>query len=321
MVGTRVKAWFASKRSKKRILKVVRRVHLYAGLFLLPWLMFFGVSGILFNHPNVGEDVVGRRVSPADIEQATSLAPWPASQVGRDVVAYLNQHGVGRYDVDADFDARYSGLIIFKAPSADGQHTFLFEPQSTRGILATRKARPEGPAAPFSKTVAKLPQYNFEGLDTQVAGLMEHKSVVSKGPLRAQDHMAPKVEFRMRDAEGTRWNVTYDLATGEVDGRRTDQFPSVGISQLFAKLHTTHHFTLGLRAQWFWALFEDLLGLAMVLWALTGLFMWWQLKPTRTIGIAVLLASLGLAGAIMAGTAAEILFGNVEQVLGPGEEP
>jgi hypothetical protein len=33
------------------LLLVVRRVHVYLGIFLLPWFVMFGVSSLLFNHP------------------------------------------------------------------------------------------------------------------------------------------------------------------------------------------------------------------------------------------------------------------------------
>ena len=33
-----------------RIIKFLRRIHLYAGLFLLPWVFLYGVTGAMFNH-------------------------------------------------------------------------------------------------------------------------------------------------------------------------------------------------------------------------------------------------------------------------------
>ena len=78
-----------------RQLKIVRRVHMYAGLLLLPWLLFFGISGLSFNHPNVGEDVRGQRLGPAELEQMTGLTPWPAAKVAQAVVAQLNQAAPG----------------------------------------------------------------------------------------------------------------------------------------------------------------------------------------------------------------------------------
>src|SRR5438034_4510773 len=34
----------------KRILQVIRRLHLYAGLFMIPWVALYAFTGLLFNH-------------------------------------------------------------------------------------------------------------------------------------------------------------------------------------------------------------------------------------------------------------------------------
>ena len=41
------------------VLRLIRRIHLYTGLFMTPWVFLYGVSGFLFNHPGAfsGGDV------------------------------------------------------------------------------------------------------------------------------------------------------------------------------------------------------------------------------------------------------------------------
>ncbi|WP_437530058.1 hypothetical protein WME79_48995 [Sorangium sp. So ce726] len=302
-----------------RSLKIIRRIHMYTGLFLLPWLLFFGASGVLFNHPNVGEDVRGQRVGPDEMAQLTGLTPWRPQAVAEAVVAEMNRADAGAYTLDPGFASRFNGVAVLKARDAEGQHMLLLDLERSAGILAFRRARPSGAKAPFSGAAPDLPQYSLTDVEARLAGLLEKKGLKVPGPLRGQAELAPELEFRVRDREGVSWNVAYDIATGSVAGRRSDQWPSIGVSQLFAKLHTTHHFPMKLGARWLWALFEDLLGLAMVVWAISGLFMWWQMKPTRIAGVASIAAAIGLAGAVMVGTASEILFGDVPQALGPGE--
>ena len=42
------------KRSRRhRLMMLARRGHLYAGLFMLPWVLLYGVTGALFNHANL----------------------------------------------------------------------------------------------------------------------------------------------------------------------------------------------------------------------------------------------------------------------------
>ena len=85
-------------------------------------------------------------------------------------------------------------------------------------------------------------------------------------------------------------------------------------------MHTTHHFPLRVGPLWFWALFEDLLGVTMVIWAISGLVMWWQIKRTRLAGVLSIAAALGLAAAVMLGTLSELTFSDVKEQLGPGDE-
>lgn len=47
----------ASRRPlRKRIMHVIRRGHLYLGLFLLPWVALYGATAFLFNHPSAFSD-------------------------------------------------------------------------------------------------------------------------------------------------------------------------------------------------------------------------------------------------------------------------
>lgn len=295
---------------------------MYAGIVLMPWLAFFGLSGFFFNHPNLGEPVTSRGLPPPKLKELTGFVPWQPREVAERVVAGLNEREPApRYAVDSEFASRYSGTVVMKAPSAEGQHVLLLNPERGMAILAHREARPEGRAAPFAGTQVTLPEYSLTALNERFHGLLQTQSLSATGPLTVDPKLAPKLEFRLKDASGDVWNVSYELATGIVTGRLSREWPSIGFSQLIAKLHTTHHYTFGVQARWFWAMFEDLLGLAMLFWGASGLLMWWQLKATRVAGIASLLVALGIGGAVAFGTARDVLFGNVKQQLGPGEEP
>ena len=83
--------------------------------------------------------------------------------------------------------------------------------------------------------------------------------------------------------------------------------------ELLSKLHTTHHYPVHFGVTWLWALLADLTGLTLVLWALTGLFMWWQMKPTRLLGVIVVCVAVLGAALVMTGTAAEVQFGSTEE--------
>src|SRR5262245_17420681 len=62
---------------RKRIMHVVRRTHLYFGLFLLPWAVLYGATGFLFNHPSAFAD------APTTTFGASELAGTPMESVPR----------------------------------------------------------------------------------------------------------------------------------------------------------------------------------------------------------------------------------------------
>jgi hypothetical protein len=65
--------------------------------------------------------------------------------------------------------------------------------------------------------------------------------------------------------------------------------------QYFLRLHTAHHYPKDIGARWFWAVAVDVMFAAMVFWGISGLFMWWQIKSVRWVGLATV-----VLGAVMA---------------------
>lgn len=77
-----------------RTMRWVRTVHLCLGLLLAPWLILYGLTGFLFNHPLVATDASRTVLSPAEFE-GTMLADLPgAAAAAREVVAALARTNV-----------------------------------------------------------------------------------------------------------------------------------------------------------------------------------------------------------------------------------
>src|SRR3989442_15151856 len=71
-------------------LKVVRRVLLFAGLFMTPWVFLYGVTGFLFNHPGAFPDREVGNAGP-DVIAGTALEGFPtAPELADRIVAALN---------------------------------------------------------------------------------------------------------------------------------------------------------------------------------------------------------------------------------------
>jgi hypothetical protein len=314
-------------RSPKRyplVMKFVRRVHMYLGLLLFPWLLVFGVSGMLFNHPNVGEDVQVRDLSREQLHSLTGLEPTEAGTIAQGVISQLNAQGDGTgesYQLDPGFESRYSGFTVLTAPGEGVNHILIVDLEDGSAKLSTRSTASSAPreTAPFAGASVPLPDHSLSTVEIQVAQLLPKLDVQAKTPLRANPRSAPEVRFRMADSKQRLWNVTYNLGSGRVDGRLAEASPGLGFNELLTRLHKTHHYPLSVGATWFWALFADLTAGMLMVWAVTGLFMWWQMKPTRVIGVVAVSIALGLGMAVIGGTLSDIQFGNEQKRAGPGD--
>jgi hypothetical protein len=74
----------AFEKSRARVrynqaMKQVRRAHLYAGLFMTPWVFLYGGTALLFNHPGLFSDQEIRSIQEADLA-GTPLADFPGPQ-------------------------------------------------------------------------------------------------------------------------------------------------------------------------------------------------------------------------------------------------
>lgn len=290
-------------------MKIVRRAHMYLGLILFPWIALYGISGVLFNHPEIGREIARRDVAAEELAAASAFRPWDPAAVARRVVEQLNAAGTATYRLDGD--AAFDGWPILAAPSRDGgKHVLILDLGDGSASLAHHAAAADNGAAPFATTL-EVPEYRMAAVEAQVKDALARLGVDAPAPLRAHPKVAPELRFRMRDDAGRAWNVTYHIGSGAIDGRRSDGDSGIPFVEVLEKLHTTHHYPVHGGVTWVWALLADLTGITLVLWALTGLAMWWQMKPTRVLGaVAISLALVG-AAVLFTKTAAHVEFGNV----------
>lgn len=108
--------------------------------------------------------------------------------------------------------------------------------------------------------------------------------------------------FRMRDAQQT-WEVHYSADSGAVSGHPVDDTAAAATLSprtFLTNLHKAHGYPAGeTNARSFWAVIVDIMSTVMILWGVTGLVMWWQIKRTRLPGGICL--ALSVAGALWLG--------------------
>lgn len=294
------------------IMKVVRRVHMYLGLLLFPWILLFGISGTLFNHPQIGRDIDSRSLSGEQLSALTGFQPWDPGELARQVVEQLNAGSPSRYTLDPGTPGAFSGWPLLAAPSAGGgRQVVILRLDDGSATVSSHPPEPEAPAPPFAGVAIDLPGHRMAAVQEQIKDLLPKIGVDAAGPLRAHPKISPELRFGMRDADGRAWNVTYNLGTGRLDGRHAGARGWPRFVEVLETLHKTHHFPVHGGVAWLWALFADITGITLVVWALSGLAMWWQMKPSRVLGALAIAAAVALAAVVMVGTASDALFGHV----------
>lgn len=81
------------------------------------------------------------------------------------------------------------------------------------------------------------------------------------------------------------------------------------LSSAITHLHQLHHYPDNLGARWLWMLAADATGLMLVFWGISGVIMWWQIKPTRLVGVSGLIIAAVIAFLVISGTLTELGFG------------
>lgn len=287
---------------------------MYLGLFLLPFVALYGLSGILFNHPNMFESVQAQRIAPHEL---AGLSPFSAQPAAAAVVAALNEQQGIRYQLDSSMTPEFTGFTMLQAPAPDGRYLMFVNIERGAGVLVKRTPRAARPDA-FETTQVNVPNYAMSSVEHAAKDVLVDKGYPMVEPLRAHPKIAPELRFQVRDPDEKRWNLVYHTYDGKLTGRAADSAQNIGLSRMLSMLHTTHHFPLKTGPLFFWALFQDLLGAAMLLWSLTGLVMWWQMRKTRIIGLAALVLALALAAWVTLSTSDHLLFDYLPPQLGPG---
>nr|UZH23219.1 MxcO [myxobacterium MSr12020] len=300
------------RRGYGAVMKFVRRLHMYLGLLVFPWVLLFGMSGVLFNHPEIGREIERRDLSPQELSTLTGLKPWNPDEIAQKVVTQLNAGSPGGYTLDAAAPSEFSGWPLLAAPSqAGGRHVLILSLDDGNATLSTHAPEPKSSPPPFAGAKIELPEYGMAAVQDQVKELLPKLGIDASGTLQAHPKVHPELRFRVRDGNDRAWNVVYDLGTGQVDGRPAGP-GQLRLVELLGRLHKTHHFPVHGDMAWLFALFADITGITLVVWALSGLAMWWQMKPTRVIGALAIAVAVAAAALVMRGTATEIQFGNVQ---------
>ncbi len=299
----------------KQSVHLVRRGHLFLGLFLLPWAILYGITAFLFNHPtafsdnptvNFGkETTAGTPLEsvPSPREQA-ELVVAKLNETQKPAVPYTLGGGEVKYNREFAFataktDGRTISLLVdvkngggtvrstpdkpkvepVKAPFAVGA-----APTAGRG---GRGGPPREGERPSRAEVVKLADPLPERVKASVPVILDRTGFTATDIVVTS---VPDLVFPI-EADGQTWTATYNATSGSVSGVLPEAPTGPNWRQFLLRLHTAHGYPSEPNARWGWAVIVDVMAVVMVFWGLSGLVMWWQIKATRIAGAVTLVLS------------------------------
>lgn len=313
----------------KKIIHVVRRLHLYLGLFLFPWAVLYGVTAFLFNHPTAFSEQPTTTFGPAaTIGTPLDGSPTPA-EIAEAVVAKLNELQSPAAPYKLAGEAKYAGSFAFATVKADGQTVSVLydvkhgggtvrvtppavekaEPEKApfatgsakggKGVKGTTKGGPRGGPPASAGEGIKLANQLHERFQAAVPAILERTGFAG-GEVKVTS--VPDVTFPV-EADGRTWTASYNAQTGSVSGTVAGSAAptELGWRRFLLRLHLTHGYPGEQNSRWFWAVIVDVMAGTMCFWGVSGLVMWWQLKGTRKLGAVVLLFSAAAATVLALG--------------------
>ncbi len=306
----------------KTILLVVRRSHMYLGLFLCPWALLYGLTAYLFNHPSHFSDSNLRTFSSEVLNQAGFDGLSSPDELAGHVVDSLNErfpdahltlNRKQRIRFDGDFffasartDAKLVQMLIFRNGSGGSVREQLEskkddQPAAPFAISGKNNPSPATPQSLNTSDALSQPLKLDQGIDRvidkalpEIARRLGYSEIAASFKLTS----VPALEF-VAQSQNTEWLVRYDSLNGTVAASRMDgSLPSkqFGWRKYLLRMHTTHGYPGEFNTRFYWAIIVDTMSAVMIFWGLSGILMWWQLKRLRfwggvTIASSVIVAS------------------------------
>lgn len=277
-----------------RLLILIRRIHLYAGLFLLPWVFLYGITGAMYNHQALFPEAKFHRVDPA-VTSATPLTDLPSTlELAEQVTAAIDAATPEKKVVLADRPgAELTNDIIFEVRQSGDRYAVHLDPIAHESYVVTHYANPE-------QRKSLIPDLKWLKLDPNPYNTAKSavKPILESAGIELDADPKPlgwsKLNFLVNvDDELAR--VTYVLRDGHVDVELFTGQDGMTARQFFMRLHTTHGQSPHWNGRSRWSIFLDAMAIAMVTWGVSGLIMWWQIKRTRLVGAAIILISVVVA--------------------------
>lgn len=270
-------------------MKILRRAHMYAGLSLTPFVLLYGASAFLFNHPDWFSDRSVRLITAGDVA-GTPLGSFPTAEaLASRVVEALNAESSSRIRLSSAQTPAYSRDLALTARTAGAEQLVFVELEGRVGTVRS---------APASKV--EEPGWSREVHLGQPPAATARDAVASilakwgRPPSEVKVRTAPELIFAAEDDHGA-WRVAYNLQTQALTVRPLGS--DLSTRRFLTGLHLACRYPSQLDVRWVWALIVDVMAAGMVFWGVSGMLMWWQMKSLRRLG--ALIVAISLAATVL----------------------
>lgn len=270
----------------------IRRVHLYSGLFLLPWVLLYGASAFLFNHPRFFTNTAVETLpQPSGLESFAK----PNQLADQILAAVATNKGIEIQDLKRHEEASYPYNVHIRTYGEKLTGRFYFDLDGDATTLerrpGTTKTQPSSLDGHYPLALAKL---DDETLRTLIEPMLQD---LGSNPYRTQIRWVPDLEFTF-SYDNALWQASYDLRKAILKAQKLEDIHGPGWRRTMLDLHKTHVYE-GSMARILWVIIVDIMAFAMIIWGLSGAYMWWKMKKTRSMGRIVLMLSFAIAAAMI----------------------
>ena len=275
---------FESLRSyTKNLLHFNRRLHLYSGLFMIPFVLVFGLSGMFFNHTSWMSEKTSTVFEAHVLAELLGHYP-PAEGLADELLAVVADREAWTNARAAE--VRWSGPSILRTRVDRTDHRLEVDPNASRAMLLTM---PDFALAP---PIASGQDDSLTVTDN--AALVEsfEEWLVARGLESGASRVQRGAELLVDvEVDDRTLRVELDPSTGSYRVHDLDD-RKFSTRDFLENLHVIHRYPLSKSdPAWTWVLLADALAALMIVWAVSGVIMWLRMPRILLAGLAFMVAS------------------------------
>ncbi|WP_367180632.1 hypothetical protein [uncultured Psychroserpens sp.] len=250
---------------------------------MIPYIFIFGLSGIIFNHPTILND---RSFDSFILDKEESFAStFPdVEKLATSITNSIVRDGlISNPEIK---NIKYNGTMILRSMNDVADYRMNVDIPTSKVQLLTLPDFVNNTEVSSGNYATS--NINSKDLLYKAEQVLKKQDIV---PGKSRIQRIPNLEFDLENDTGN-YRVTYNYTSGNyrVNDLGKRKFK---LNYLLTNLHQVHGYPVaGFSVQWLWVFFADSLAVLMIIWAISGLIMWFKMKRLFTIGVILLSISM-----------------------------